>query len=246
VSEAVWTQRWQTDKSGPKRCQRRRWAGCRRMPVPIGDDVVARHGLKELPARCGCCANPWMLPLALRHITDTDSQPLVTRFHHKRPGGTPPQSTDIPMTAANTPAATSRTSLRTALLRFCAATAVAVLFAGSVPVQPALADAATVVATIDGQAITEGDLALALKDLGEQFERVPEEKRRAAALQALIEIKLLSGKARADGLDKSPDFQQQINFLTDRVLHQAAIDASVAGVITEEDIRKRYDQEVAA
>ncbi|MCU0831476.1 MAG: peptidylprolyl isomerase [Rhizobiaceae bacterium] len=110
----------------------------------------------------------------------------------------------------------------------------------------ATVDPATVVATVDGQPVTEGDLVMALQDLGEQFARVPEDKRRAAALQAIIEIRLMAARGRADGIDKTPEFQSQIGFLTDRVLHQSVIDAEVAGKITEEDIRARYDQEVAA
>jgi peptidyl-prolyl cis-trans isomerase C len=116
----------------------------------------------------------------------------------------------------------------------------------TLPASPALAQESPVVATVGGQPITEADLTLALADLAAQFEQIPEEKKRAAALQALIEIRLVSGKGRADGTDQKPEFKQQLGFLTDRVLHQAVIDAEIAGPMSEADIRARYDKEVAA
>jgi peptidyl-prolyl cis-trans isomerase C len=111
---------------------------------------------------------------------------------------------------------------------------------------PAYADEAKIVATVDGATITEADLTLTLRDLAPQFERIPEEARRPAALQALIEIKLMAAKAKADGLDQSEDYKRQAAFLTERVLHQEAIDKIVQSSITEEDVRKRYDEEIAA
>lgn len=130
---------------------------------------------------------------------------------------------------------------RLAAAALLASAAIAVVAPASVRAEPT-----TVLATIGDQTITEADLALSLIDLAPQFERVPEEKRRAAALQALIEIRLLSAKGRAGGLDQKDDFKRQIGFLTDRVLHQAVIDDEVTSKLTDEDIRKRYDEEIAA
>jgi peptidyl-prolyl cis-trans isomerase C len=104
----------------------------------------------------------------------------------------------------------------------------------------------TVLGTIDGKPVTEADLELALRDLDQQFSRLPEDQRRAAALSAIIEIRLLAAKAEADGLDKTPDFQRRIEFLRQRTLHTALVEAEVAGKITDADIRARYDQEIAA
>lgn len=115
---------------------------------------------------------------------------------------------------------------------------------------PAAAPAATpapdtVVGTVDGQPVTEADLEQALSDLDPQFSRLPPEQRRAAALSAIIEIRLIAGKAAAEGLDKTPEFQRRMDFLRARTLHSALVDAEVAKKITDEEIRARYDQEVA-
>ncbi len=103
----------------------------------------------------------------------------------------------------------------------------------------------TVVATIAGETITEADLTQAMADLDQQFARLPEEQKRAAALSAIIEIKLLANEARAKGLDKSEEFQRRMAFLQQRALHSEVIENEVAGKITDEDIRKRYDAEIA-
>jgi peptidyl-prolyl cis-trans isomerase C len=103
-----------------------------------------------------------------------------------------------------------------------------------------------VVATVNGKNITEADLMLAESDLDQQFSRLPPEQRRAAALSAIIEIRLLSAKAETDGLDKQPEFQRRMEFLKARALHSALVEADVASKVTDDEIRARYDKEIAA
>ena len=102
-----------------------------------------------------------------------------------------------------------------------------------------------VVATVNGAPITEADLALALSDLDQQFARLPEDQRRAAALAAVIEIRLLAAEGAAKGLDKDPDFERRMAFLQQRALHSAVVESEVAAKVTDDDIRKRYDAEIA-
>ncbi|MCA0278666.1 MAG: peptidylprolyl isomerase [Proteobacteria bacterium] len=116
------------------------------------------------------------------------------------------------------------------------------------PAAPAAAavDPNAVVATVNGQPITEADITLAEGDLGAQFGRLPPEQRRAAALSSIIEIRLMAAQAVTEGLDKAPEFQRQMAFLTQRALHGELVDKDVAGKITDEEIRARYDKEIAA
>ncbi|WP_269931152.1 peptidylprolyl isomerase [Aminobacter sp. HY435] len=121
----------------------------------------------------------------------------------------------------------------------------------SAPAQPAAPAAAAVdpnavVATVNGQPVTEADIALAEKDLGAQFGRLPPEQRRAAALSSIIEIRLMAAKATEQGLDKDAEFQRQMAFLSQRALHGEMVDKEVAGKITDDEIRARYDKEIAA
>lgn len=114
------------------------------------------------------------------------------------------------------------------------------------PAQTAPApDPAKVVATIGGQAITEADLTLAENDLDQQFAQLPPEQRRAAALSAIIEIRVLAAKAVENGLDKDPDFQKRTAFLQQRALHSEFVDKEVASKVTDDEVRARYDKQMA-
>ena len=103
----------------------------------------------------------------------------------------------------------------------------------------------TVLAHVNGKPITQGDVELAETDLDPQFAKMPPEQRRAAALSALIEIRVMADKAIADGIDKDPEFQQRMKLLNERALHSALVDKEVAGSITDADLKKRYDEEMA-
>lgn len=103
----------------------------------------------------------------------------------------------------------------------------------------------TVVAIINGEPVTEADLAIAEADLDPQFERLPDEQRRVAALSALIEIRLLAAESRREGVDQTDDFKRRLAFLTQRALHSAFVETNVAEKVTEEAVRERYDREIA-
>jgi peptidyl-prolyl cis-trans isomerase C len=111
---------------------------------------------------------------------------------------------------------------------------------------PKTVDPDAVVATVNGEPVTEADLMLAEGELTQQFARLPPERRRAAALSAAIEIKVLAAKAVADGLDKDPEFQRRAAFLKERALHGEMVEKEVVGKITDEEVRARYDKEIAA
>jgi peptidyl-prolyl cis-trans isomerase C len=111
---------------------------------------------------------------------------------------------------------------------------------------PAAVDPNAVVATVNGQSITEADLVMAEGELSKQFAQLPPEQRRAAALSAAIEIKVLAAKAVADGLDKDPEFQRRAAFLQQRALHGEMVEKEVVDKVTDQDVRARYDKEIAA
>lgn len=111
----------------------------------------------------------------------------------------------------------------------------------AVPVDPN-----AIVATINGENVTEADITLAEQDLGQQFGNLPPEQRRAAALSSIIEIRLMAAQAVEKGLDKDADFQRRLAFLDQRALHGELVEKEVAGKITDDEIRARYDKEIAA
>lgn len=144
---------------------------------------------------------------------------------------------------SNTPRKGARTfvSLPT---RFIFAGALAICLASSGPALSQSEDA--VVAKIGDKPITERDLALATADLGEQFAQVPEENRKAAILNALIDVKLLAAKGEAAGIEKEPAFVARMKFLRERALHNAYFQENALNKVTDEEVKARYDKEVAA
>ncbi|MGU3573911.1 peptidylprolyl isomerase [Brucellaceae bacterium C25G] len=103
-----------------------------------------------------------------------------------------------------------------------------------------------VLATINGVAITQGEVDQAAADLDPQFGRLPVEQRRLAALAALIDIKALAAEGEKSKLDQSEEFKTRMGFLKDRALHNEVFKAEIVDKISDEDARARYDKEIAA
>lgn len=110
----------------------------------------------------------------------------------------------------------------------------------------ALAQSDTVVATVSGQSITEADVQMAVSELDQQFAQLTPEQKRAAALSAIIEIRLMSGKAKASKLDQDENFKRKMAFLNERALHAQVIEKEISPKVTDEMLKARYDKEVAA
>ncbi len=113
------------------------------------------------------------------------------------------------------------------------------------PAAPAQPDPNKVVATVDGQPVTEADMALALASVDQQYQQLPPDQRRAAAFMAVLEVKLLAARAVAEGLDKDPDFQRRMEFLRERALHSEVIDKDIGAKITDAEVRARYDKQIS-
>lgn len=107
-------------------------------------------------------------------------------------------------------------------------------------------EAPAVIGTMNGEPITDRDLDMTFTDLQDQLGQVPAEGRRAAALSALVDIRSLAAKAEAAGLDETEEFKSRLAFLRQRALHNAYFREEVVDKISEEDVRARYDKEVAA
>ncbi|ESW68711.1 peptidylprolyl isomerase [Mesorhizobium sp. RSR565B] len=107
-------------------------------------------------------------------------------------------------------------------------------------------DPNAVIATVNGQKLTEADLGLAEGELSQQFSQLPPEQRRAAALSAAIEIRVMAAQAVATGLDKDPEFQRRMAFLQQRALHGEMVEKGVVDKVTDAEVRARYDQEIAS
>lgn len=107
-------------------------------------------------------------------------------------------------------------------------------------------DADPVVATVAGAEIRASELKMAEGDLDPQFDKLPAEQRRVAALAAIIDIKTLARKAEAEKLDQTEEFKRLMVFQRNRALHNAMFKAKVVDPVTEADLKARFEKELAA
>lgn len=136
-----------------------------------------------------------------------------------------------------------------ALLAALPAVATVAQDAGAAPAEaPAAAaavDPAAVVATVGDQVITEADLGFAAEDMAQDLAQMPAEERRAFLVRILIDMKVMSQAARAEGMDKTEIFALRQNYLEERALRRAYFNDVIAGAVTEEAARAEYDAFVA-
>lgn len=111
---------------------------------------------------------------------------------------------------------------------------------------PIFAADSPVLATVNGQPITEADVLTTIEELGQAFENVPTEKHKATALQQIIQLRLLVAKGRAEGIDQTAEFKRKHQSVMDRLLAQDTFESQVGGKITDQDVKLRYESEVAA
>ena len=103
-----------------------------------------------------------------------------------------------------------------------------------------------VVAKVGGTEIHESELKLAIAGLDPQLANLPDEQKRVAALSSIIDVKLLAADADKEGLKDSADFKQRLAFLTDRELHNAYFKKHVVDAVTPDEVKARYEKEIAA
>lgn len=115
---------------------------------------------------------------------------------------------------------------------------------GSVRAQDAAAD--PVVAKVGAVEIHESELKLGMAGLDPQLANLPDDQKRVAALSSIIDVKLLAADADKEGLKDTADFKQRLAYLTDRELHNAYFKKHVVDAVTPEEVKARYEKEIAA
>ncbi|MBB4185802.1 peptidylprolyl isomerase [Sinorhizobium terangae] len=126
-------------------------------------------------------------------------------------------------------------------------TLAAAVFVAAIALQGAHAEETDpVIAKVGEQEVRQSELNLALGGLDPQLQQMPEEQKRAAALSAVIDVKLLAKNAEKEGLQDDAVFKLRIAYLTERELHNAFFKKHVVDAVTKEDVKARYDKEIAA
>ncbi|MEO6396705.1 MAG: peptidylprolyl isomerase [Devosia sp.] len=111
---------------------------------------------------------------------------------------------------------------------------------------PVLVDPNAIVATVNGETITEGDLAFVREDVAAQLQSVPPEQVRAILLAQMISLKLMAKAGTEAKLGESELFKRRISYLTSRAMSRAYVQENVGVKITDEAIKAEYDRIVGS
>ena len=95
-----------------------------------------------------------------------------------------------------------------------------------------------VVATVNGQPVTESDLAIADSEIGADMGTMPETQKRMSLLEFLIDNQLFAEAADADKLGQGAEFENRLKYLKRRALRELYFESDA-------DARKIYDEQVA-
>ncbi len=102
-----------------------------------------------------------------------------------------------------------------------------------------------VIAKIDGQPVTEQELAIVIASMAQQTAQLPEPAKRRAALDRLIDMRILSNRAAKDGLDQSAEFKRRLDSIRQQLLINEFVRVKVEGMVTDEMVKARYDKDAA-
>jgi peptidyl-prolyl cis-trans isomerase C len=103
----------------------------------------------------------------------------------------------------------------------------------------------TVVATVNGQPITESDLRFAESELGGEIANLPPEVKRRALAEYLIDNELFAKAAEEAKISATPEYEQQMRYLKRRVLRELYFDKTLKGKIGEDEAKKIYTEKIA-
>lgn len=100
-------------------------------------------------------------------------------------------------------------------------------------------------ARVNGVDITSADLAVAAEMYSDQLGNMPEDARRSVLVDALIELRLVADAARAANVAETASFKRQLAFFEAQTLRTIFMEGKVAERVTDEAVRKAYDDQAA-
>ncbi len=142
-------------------------------------------------------------------------------------------------------------TLRVAMLAVLMAGTFAVSASAQTPA-PAAAPTAdlppdTLLATVNGQKITQLDVTLATEDLGSNLaQQLKGKARDAYVLDYLVDSTLVAQKAKQDKIDKAPDFAARVDYAVDKVLMEGLLTNIAKSVTDDTTLHAIYDEAAKA
>jgi len=101
-----------------------------------------------------------------------------------------------------------------------------------------------VVAKVNGKEITEADMRFADAEIGSQLGDIPDNVKRRALAEYLIDNALFAEAAITAKIDSDPAFEEQLQYIRRRLLREQYFEKKLRAAISEADAKKIYDQRV--
>jgi peptidyl-prolyl cis-trans isomerase C len=105
--------------------------------------------------------------------------------------------------------------------------------------------AGTVVAEVDGRAVTLGDVADAIKLLPPNMAALPFDDLFASIVANLVRQQALVIRAQQQGLDEDPVIRRKLKAATDQAMANALLQHEIEPTISEQALLERYKQDYA-
>lgn len=102
-----------------------------------------------------------------------------------------------------------------------------------------------VLATVNGEEITEQDLELARAEIGEQLASIPAAQRSGNLLLYIIDNQLLAAASRTEKLDEGPNVEALLKYYRRRAMHDLYYQRKIRNAVSEAGARAVYDTEIA-
>ncbi|MFO1089341.1 MAG: peptidylprolyl isomerase [Hyphomicrobiales bacterium] len=102
-----------------------------------------------------------------------------------------------------------------------------------------------VVARVNGHDITVREIEIAADDIGGQLPDIPQNLRYPFIVEYLIERHLMAQAAVAEGVADSDEYKQRLAFYQAKSLRDAYFATKLRPLVTEDEVKKAYDQEAA-
>ncbi|MBN34950.1 MAG: peptidylprolyl isomerase [Rhodospirillaceae bacterium] len=106
-------------------------------------------------------------------------------------------------------------------------------------------DGPEVVATVDGVEVTRDDMVAYIASLPPEYQEVPLEEYWDAVIERVVNEKLIVAAARADGIDETEAFLDEMAAIEFSVLQQIYMQNAVDNALTDEAVRETYDTWIA-
>lgn len=108
---------------------------------------------------------------------------------------------------------------------------------------PALAED-KILATVNGQPVTEADLAIADSEIGADMGTMPEAQKKMSLLEFLIDNQLFAEAADGEKLGEGAAFETRLKYLKRRALRELYFEKVIKSSVSDADARKIYDEQV--